>query len=179
MSETKPSYDVGTMPVNERAARIAEIRGREAAATPGPWRWRGNLSVQDIELQSIPGREGNSLLSVMSFFRWGMQSAMPYFRDMQQVLRKPVWVIPIAHHEWQVEGIDHPDARFIEHSREDVAWLLSEVGTLRAAMSGLLGGVNIEQSAGSRKVIHSDRAWQEAVRAMVGRAATEGDDTDG
>lgn len=114
----------------ERATRLAAIRERVAAATPGPWCWRGNKSAKDIQLQSIPGVNGNRLLSVMTFWRWGMQSAMPGFRDERQVLRKPAWVIPQPWNDWLIGGIDHPDARFIEHSREDVEWLADELAAM-------------------------------------------------
>jgi hypothetical protein len=122
--------------VSDRA-RLAAIRERAAAATPGPWRWRGVLSSKSIELQSIPGRNGNRLLSVMTFWRWGMQSAMPVFRDEQQVLRKPNFTRPPErkHHDWYIGGIDHPDARFIEHSREDIDFLLGEVARLEAELA--------------------------------------------
>jgi hypothetical protein len=70
----------------------------------------------------------------MTFWRWGMQGAMPVFRDERQVLRKPIFVTPPEHrhHPWMISAIDHPDARFIEYSREDVDWLLAEVDRLNA-----------------------------------------------
>jgi hypothetical protein len=65
----------------------------------------------------------------MDFWRWGTQSAQPCFVT-DGIIRKPEWVMGPPHHPWEIVGIDHPDARFIEHSREDVGWLLGEVERL-------------------------------------------------
>lgn len=106
----------------DRAARLAAIRERVAAATPGPWGWRGNKDAQQIILYRLAGWGD----VVMSFARWGMQRARPHFVT-DGIIREPQWVMGPPHHPWQIDGIDHPDARFIEHSREDVDWLLGEL----------------------------------------------------
>ena len=45
----------------------------EQAATPGPWKWRANLSAKDVYIVALRPM----LPFVMQFRRWGMQSALP------------------------------------------------------------------------------------------------------
>jgi hypothetical protein len=114
---------------DERAARLAAIRERAEQAAPGPWRWRGNISRWgggDVYLSALVHLRP----IVMTFRRWGMQDARPVFRDAERdLLVNGEFVIPYEHHPWEIGGIDHPDARFIERSREDIDWLLGQVGT--------------------------------------------------
>lgn len=118
---------------DERAVRLAAIAGRAAAATPGPWRWKGNKDANQIHLFRARGWGD----VVMAFYRWGMQNAQPRFVE-DGLIVKPKWAMGPEHHPWEIVGIDHPDARFIEHSREDIDFLLGEVGTLRAALAALV-----------------------------------------
>lgn len=122
------------MTTDERAARLAAIAERAAAATPGPWRWRGNLTAKGIELRSI----ARGRCTVMDFVRWGMQAATPRFIDAEKIMRRPRLIPSAPHNAWDIVAIDHPDARFIEHSRADIDFLLGEVGTLRAALAALV-----------------------------------------
>jgi hypothetical protein len=112
----------------DRAARLAAIKERADQATPGPWRWRGYTSSQAVYLQAV-----NVFLRplVMGFRRWGMQSAQPEFND-DGIMQRPRYTVPLGqeHNDYLIGGIDHPDARFIEHSRADVDFLLSEVERL-------------------------------------------------
>lgn len=107
--------------------RLQEIRARCQAATPGPWRWRGNLSGKCLRLTALIGLRP----IVMSFERWGMQSARPVFRNERDVMVRPPLVPSAPHNPWDIIAIDHPDARFIEHARQDVDDLLAEVERLR------------------------------------------------
>lgn len=106
--------------------KLAEIRARHDAATPGPWRWRGNASSYDVHLRSIR----SPLNVVLDYVRWGFQGCIPVFRD-GGVLTRARLVASAPHNAWDIVGIDHPDARAIEHSWEDIDWLLAEIGRLR------------------------------------------------
>jgi hypothetical protein len=118
--------------------RLAEIAARHQAATPGPWRWQGNTSSKSLEL--VAQRKWR--FYVMGFVRWGMDSALPWFRDwsgddVHGVMRRAdKWFVrPESHNAWMVRGIDHPDAIAIERSWEDVDDLLAEVRRLSAALA--------------------------------------------
>jgi hypothetical protein len=116
---------------------IEEIRARWAAATPGPWGWRGNRDAQDITLSA----HRSWFPIVMDFWRWGMRDARPIFRDRDRdVLYKPEFTRPPGHehHPWLIDGIDHPDARFIAASWADVRDLLAEVDRLNDALAPLV-----------------------------------------
>lgn len=108
--------------------RLEEIRARCEAATPGPWHWDVFKRQKAVALES-------ARYKVMGFARFGPQSAQPTFRvdgimEKAQDLAKS---IPgMEHHEGFDDFIDHPDAAFIAHAREDIPWLLDEVARLTA-----------------------------------------------
>lgn len=107
--------------------QIAAIRARWSAATPGPWKWRGNGSSWALRLEAlIPMRP-----IVMAFARWGWSGAQPLFRDDARcVLIDPPYIRPKPYDRAHITGIDHPDAIAIEHAPADVAALLAEVDRL-------------------------------------------------
>jgi hypothetical protein len=122
--------------------RIVEIEARACAATPGPWVWRGNVDIHDISLRSV-GERGSP--TVLTFGRWGMQSAKPVFNspDNRGLLqwatetRVQFEVSPDATHRTDprvyrgdIIGIRHPDAEFIAHAREDINYLLARIREL-------------------------------------------------
>lgn len=151
---------------DERAARLAAIAGRASTATPGPWRWKGNKDSNAIYL--MRARAWGDV--VMAFFRWGMQSAQPRFCT-DGLIVKPKWAMGPPHHPWEIVGIDHPDARFIEHSREDIDWLLGEVERLRALAHDLADkeqGARVEQM----RALHAAGiiATDESLHAHIERA---------
>ncbi|MCG6493401.1 hypothetical protein [Kitasatospora sp. A2-31] len=112
------------------------IKARVQAATPGPWRWRGNTEARHLRLQT-PHRGG---LTVMDFKRWGMQGARPRFaRDY--VMHPADEMVEYEVAAWSehiyrkdVVGIDHPDAQFIAAARTDVPALVAEVERLTAEL---------------------------------------------
>ncbi|WAM28545.1 hypothetical protein [Myxococcus sp. NMCA1] len=110
------------------AEKLAAIRERHAAATKGPWRWFGWLSSADVVLQAADWEE------VMSFAHMG-RWAQPCFTVESRARRLTDLVTPgaIAGSE-PVTDINHPDARFIAASWEDVRDLLAHVATLEAAL---------------------------------------------
>lgn len=113
--------------VEVERSEIEAIRAREQGATEGPWRWYGNETGKTISLQSIIGLR----MTVMTFWRWGMQGAMPAF-TVDGILHaaRTFFVRPEPHNDYYIADIDHPDAQFIEHSRQDVKTLLAEVDRL-------------------------------------------------
>lgn len=143
---------------DDRAARLAAIKERAEAATPGPWGFRGNKDAQQITLFRL--RAWGDV--VMDFRRWGMQSAQPRFVT-NGIIRKPQWVMGPDHHPWEIVGIDHPDARFIEHSRSDIDFLLGEV----ARADTLLDGANKR----ARIVLDALNVWRERALAAEAQAA--------
>ncbi|MFJ4847599.1 hypothetical protein [Streptomyces sp. NPDC088733] len=129
---------------DERAARIKEITTRTEAAYPGPWRWRGNTEARHMRLQSPHGGG----MTVMDFDRWGMQGAQPRFA-IDRMMHKAEELVTYEVHrlDWvdkseppyraDIDGIDHPDAEFIAHAREDIPFLLGELDRTRAELARL------------------------------------------
>lgn len=131
------------------------IKARRDAATPGPWGWFGNTDVHSMQLATRHfGR-----LVVMSFRRWGMQSAQPTFATGRTWKTSPQSMFDFGHvgsmelasrlaryevspdapdrthpsvYRADLNGIKHPDAEFIAHARQDVDDLIAEVERLRA-----------------------------------------------
>jgi len=104
--------------------RLSEIKERVQKATKGPWRWNLNDKSKHIYLEAcISGFE-----YVMDFVRWGMCDAIPRFKSGDTMTRACEFgkVVPgHGHHANWFKTIDHPDADFIAHAREDVPWLVS------------------------------------------------------
>ena len=118
------------------------IKGRDAAATPGPWYWGGNLSAKSFDLRA---RVSNTPI-VMAFRRWG-NGCEPCF--WKRTPEKD----PAFHGEYQrardiavrekpyrddVAALDNADAAFIAAARTDVPALVAEVERLRAYIVALL-----------------------------------------
>lgn len=124
------------------ADELRAIRDREQAATLGPWRWRGNTTGHHLELRSLVGWKHR----VMTFWRWGMQGAQPYFLSDDKGMVKPPKLVPSApHNAWDIVAIDHPDARFIEHAREDIPRLLAHLEALEFEVGTLTGLLQCER----------------------------------
>lgn len=117
-------------------SRVDEIRQRASEATPGRWHWAGNTQSFQVRLMSTAhGRP-----SIMEFFRWGMRDAKPAFNsecglvDLQELV--VYQVAPGAKrgdrelYREDFFEIDHPDAQFIAHARDDIDFLLSEIDRL-------------------------------------------------
>lgn len=108
--------------------RLEEITARFAAASKGPYRWRANTSARDAHLVSQVSPRN----VVLGFERWGVQSARPVFLSARGILEPPKMIPSAPHNAWDIVAFDHPDARFLEHSWEDIGYLVSELATLRA-----------------------------------------------
>lgn len=120
--------------------RIAEIRARVEAATPGPWRWWGNIDMRNIQLTTVD----RGVLTVMAFRRWGMKGAAPtFFRrgpDMPWGWNgRQEEIQDVAVREVEYRGdIDHlanPNAELIAHAPGDIAYLLAENERLAQALA--------------------------------------------
>lgn len=104
---------------------LKSIRRRVEAATPGPWRWGGNVKYQEVYLSTThSGR-----IFVMRFVRWGLRGAQPQFQPKKDadwgLVDARDLVVKEADHRGDIETIDHPDATFIAHARTDIPALLA------------------------------------------------------
>lgn len=108
------------------AEKEAEIRAREAAARPGPWIWNANPCSKTISLESVaPSRWNETVLACM---RWGMSGAIFVFNNQHGLLEKASAYFKNFpkrdHHANWAQTVEHPDADFIAHARQDVPALL-------------------------------------------------------
>lgn len=135
-----------------RRIDISAIRKRANAATPGPWRWRGNVDVRNIHLASV----ASGLNEVMDCARWGMQQARPRFANperfrsdgrlvgswMQDAEQFAIFqVCPDATsrddprvYRGDIIGLRHPDAEFIAAARQDIDDLLAYIAHLETSV---------------------------------------------
>jgi len=120
---------------------LEAIEARCNAATPGPWEWDVNSVSKIVHLRTVhSGR-----YYVMGFKRFGTKGAAPTFQvyekhegPLQERGSKGMFrADDLAksypgkeHHEGYDDYIDHPDAEFIAHSKQDVASLIAEVKRL-------------------------------------------------
>lgn len=93
--------------LTDRAKRLAEIKAREAAATKGPWRRRGSLSM-DSCVESEVTREGHGPLMAA---------------DIDGNVAG--------------DGVARANADFIADAREDVPWMHREIREADAALAAL------------------------------------------
>lgn len=122
-------------------SRLDDIRKRSNAATPGPWQW--DMRHKSGITQLVTAHSGRYY--VMGVERWGMQNACPTFqvyekysgpvreRHSKGMVRADQLATPIPgkeHHFGFEDHINHPDAVFIEHSKDDVEWLLTTIDSL-------------------------------------------------
>jgi len=120
---------------------LEAIEARCNAATPGPWEWDVNSVSKIVHLRTVhSGR-----YYVMGFKRFGTKGAAPTFqvyekhegplheRGSKGMFRADDLAKSYPgkeHHEGYDDYIDHPDAEFIAHSKQDVASLIAEVKRL-------------------------------------------------
>lgn len=108
---------------------LAEIEARANAATAGPWVWQASMTCRSLLLRDVHHN------TVLDFIRWGMGSAQArlnvggIMRPLVDMLRTPQ-----AHNAWHREGIDHPDAVFMENANVDVKRLIADLRATRAAL---------------------------------------------
>jgi hypothetical protein len=159
--------------------RLEEIRERMNRATPGPWGWFGNTAVNHVYLATQ--RWGRHM--VMTFERWGMQSAQPAFYqrpDQDQVRQSivtdstfvkasdvPVYEVapqarskkdPAVYRE-DIVALRNADASFIAHSRADVEWLVGEVDRLQSLLDAGTAANTAEATALRLVGWHCEHRW--------------------
>jgi hypothetical protein len=121
---------------------LKAIEERANKATPGPWMWDISTTNQMAMLETAhSGR-----YYVMGFERWGLNNACPAFQiyktyDGTVTERGSMGMVRTdklaksypgkEHHIGFDDFIDHPDAEFIAHAREDIDRLLAEVKRLQ------------------------------------------------
>lgn len=123
--------------------RVQAIRARLAAATPGPWRWRGHKN-QCIELRGA--RFGDVVLAPeRSGFHWtafkvSVKGLLYSIREFA-VLEVP--------YRQDIVGVVHPDAELIANAPADIAYLLGEVDRWRddAALAAGASDMHAERAA--------------------------------
>lgn len=121
-----------TTPAPLSDERIAGMRARLAAATPGPWAWFGNTKWRNCYLAT----QKHGRRYVMEFARWGMRAAQPVFQTNHEMRTLEELVsdgmAECDHNHELIHGIQHPDAELIANAPADLSDLLTEVERLRA-----------------------------------------------
>jgi hypothetical protein len=124
-----------TEPMN--TARRTEITDALAAIPAGPWHWIGDLNSGPTLATQYGGWK-----YVMGFRRLGTNGAQPCFpvpvEPHGHALLTPArdLIVPRAAYDPRTfRGINHPVARFIEHSAQFVAELLAENERLRGELA--------------------------------------------
>lgn len=103
--------------------KIDEIKEALAAATPGPWAWRGNTKIRSMFLA---GDYGDTPF-IMKFKRWGTQGAQPVFRGKNAMEKAETFVEYEVDYREDISGIKHPDAHLIAKAPEYITYLLAEI----------------------------------------------------
>jgi hypothetical protein len=116
-----------TTEVNQREV-IEQIRARLEKATPAPWFWDGGAQMN---LRLMGGRR----LLVMDFVRWGLQRALPRFRNERILMERAdaLFEFRTACSD-AVVGINNPDAELIENAPTDIKTLLQIIDKQRVAL---------------------------------------------
>lgn len=118
--------------------RVPEIRARLKAATPGPWRWFGDMSNGGSPY--LAARHSGRRF-VMKFWRNGMQGAQPVFQGPDgMVPTKDLAIYEVCPdatdakdprlYRHDIVGFRSPDADLIAHAPEDIRYLLELVERL-------------------------------------------------
>lgn len=89
--------------------------------TPGPWQWQVNEKGKEVRLVAL--HSGTKF--IMTFERWGMQSAQPRFNSGVMVTadRLAITVKGREHHADWFKSISHPDAQLIASAPDLLAAL--------------------------------------------------------
>jgi hypothetical protein len=145
--------------------QMEEIVKRHQAATPGRYEWRIDAKSKNVKLLS----RSPMMPVVMAFWRWGMGSAAPVFRDAEHDLLRRVehWVPDRERYPYG--PINHPDAQAIAHSWADRDALLSHIAYLTGRAVRLDEFIN-QQTA----KVEQTTAELRSVRAALGQTHQEG-----
>ena len=112
------------------AERLAEIRERAEAATPGPWEWDGFSEIDEVgaERKTLNPKDGFAS-------RWLWSGNEPVVSEWNTHCCEFAKGVGIA------SGVTpSPDATFIAHARQDIPDLLAEVARLTAERDALTDG---------------------------------------
>lgn len=139
------------------------IRARVAAATEGPWRWGGNIDQKEVYLSTVDrGR-----IFIMRFVRWGMHGAQPTFQNPDPdgwgtVDAKDLAVLERSY-RGEIATIEHPDAQFIAHARQDIPALLAVADAVAKAAEW--SGTGRARGGSKVRVLYIDD-WDAIVAAL-------------
>jgi hypothetical protein len=118
----------------------------EIKHTAGPWRWEINPRLRRVELMGGTPRYD---LAVMTFERWGMNSATPCFNteisagNLNVMVKAEKLSVPAegrGHHSDWFRVLNHPDAELIARAPD----LLKENESLTSELSSAIESYNRE-----------------------------------
>lgn len=158
--------------------------------TPGPWRWEVALNSKRVHLCGGPPKSGFGKydLTVMSFDRYGMNSAAPVFWVWTGMTCQPQRADALAvpaqgreHHANWFRLIDHPDAKLLEAAPQLLHLARGqreEIERLRGALQEIVDGTYPpDLSFPKSKCIHGLTSGDECVGCIeeYARAALKAD----
>lgn len=109
---------------------LDRLTAAEAAATPGPWGWKGHSSRGGMFLGALH----SGFLDVMDFVRQGMNGAQPRFQVDHRMTKAEELVVHEVTYRDDITDIDHPDARLIYEARNALPVLLVVARAAQEAM---------------------------------------------
>lgn len=156
---------------------LDQIKALEAAATPGPWHWGGNV---DIQLMRLYTRE-NLGQTVMDFARWGMRDAAPRFCGSDHLMHRADERVrfSVCHeatdrsdrrvYRGDFDAVSHPDAEFIAAARSVVPALVAEVEQLRAEVDDLRA--KLDNAGRAMAIMQNHEIRADAAEAKLAKIA--------
>lgn len=137
------------MTPTEMSAKLQRLRELDAKRTPGKWRWQANPNGRSV---GVYGGRHPYDLTVMDFVRWGMDSAMPRFRDMREaglnLMTKVTAFFVNApqrdHHADWFQFVNHPDAEFM-CAGDDMMRLIEALWAEREAQEKRIAELEVDE----------------------------------
>jgi hypothetical protein len=130
--------------------KVEELRAKDAARTPGEWRWFGCVKFHNIYLATVDkGRQ-----FVMTFAQWGLSNATPLFQVHRGkcgvMVRAGDLVTAKEYSEREIVGLEHPDAKFIADCSLDVPRLIATIDSQAREIVALRQLLQLYASSGGR-----------------------------
>lgn len=112
--------------------RLKEIKDRLDAVPSGPWSWMGH---RKSSMYLGNWQSGLGKCTVMDFVRKGMHDAQPRFPIDMLMHKADELAVQEVEYRDDIVDIDHPVAKFLASSAEDVDWLIRRVEELEHHLS--------------------------------------------